>query len=249
MVLMSIWIPLILGAALSSPGTAVMVHGAGGGGWEYDFWAKVFRSKGWRVVAKDLLPGRQGLAATTFDDYRKHTESWARGAKRPLLLVGASMGGVLVLKAAEKLKPDALILINSALPKGIADPAPFKPYPPVVRWANGPLKETEDAMPDSDRKTVLWAWKKWRDESGLVMNELRGGIEVQRPSCPVLVLIGEKDTDVPPDKSAKLGRYLGADSLAMAGTSHVGPLLGRRASEAAELALNWTHLRLKLDRR
>lgn len=232
---------------MAGPGTAVMVHGAGGGGWEYDFWAKEFRAKGWKVVAKDLVPSPKGLAATTFDDYRKQVEAWAKGAKRPLVLVGASMGGGLALHASQKLKPDAVILINSVLPKGIGKPLASKPFPPVVRWANGPLKDTEDAMPDSDRKTVLWAWKKWRDESGAVMNELRRGIALRKPGCPVLVMIGEKDADVPPEGSAKLAKALGADTVRLAGASHVGPLLGRRAPEAARLALLWTHARLKLD--
>lgn len=233
-------------AAASHPGTAVMVHGAGGGGWEYEFWSKEFQAKGWTVVAKDLEPVSKGLAATTFSDYQKQVESWARGAKRPLVLVGASMGGGLVLKAAEKLKPDAVILVNSILPKGIAEPSKAEPYPAVIKWANGPLKDTEDAMPDADRKTVLWAWKRWRDESGAVMNEIRRGIDVKKPKCPVLAIIGSKDTDVPPDGSVKFAKSLEADWFCFADMSHVGPLMGRRAGEAAEFALAWTRHRLKL---
>ena len=34
----------------------VLVHGAGGGGWEWDAWARVFAAGDWRVFAPDLQP-------------------------------------------------------------------------------------------------------------------------------------------------------------------------------------------------
>ncbi|MEO7454475.1 MAG: hypothetical protein ABIV13_06905, partial [Fimbriimonadales bacterium] len=40
-----------------------------------------------------------------------------RGGK--LVLMGASMGGILSLKAAETLSLDAIILVNSTTPKGV----------------------------------------------------------------------------------------------------------------------------------
>lgn len=242
---MSVFIPLILYAA-ANHGTAIMVHGAGGGGWEYEYWAKEFRAKGWKVVARDLVPSAKGLGKTTFEDYLGQIEAWGKNAKRPLVLVGASMGGALALKASKKLKPDSLILINSVLPKGITKPEQTKPYPPIIKWANGPLKDTEDAMPDSDRKTILWAWKKWRDESGGVLNELKKGILTVKPRCPILVMISEKDTDIPPAGSEKLAEYLKADKIRLPNTSHVGPLMGKRAKETANLALDWIHLKLML---
>ena len=58
-------------------GTALLVHGAGGGGWEFDLWREAFTSKRWRFVAPDLEPGRSGLAATTFADYVAQTTSQA----------------------------------------------------------------------------------------------------------------------------------------------------------------------------
>lgn len=241
---MGILIPLILCAVNANPGTAIMVHGAGGGGWEYDFWAKEFRAKGWKVVARDLKPSPKGLAKTAFKDYLGQVEAWGKNAKRPLVLVGASMGGALALKASEKLRPDALVLINSVLPKGVVKSVDSKPYPPVIKWANGPLRDTEDAMPDSDRKTILWAWKKWRDESGGVLNELKKGIAAAKPSCPVLVLISENDTDIPPAHSEKLAKYLQANTLLLKKASHVGPLMGTKAKETAGLALSWIEMNL-----
>src|SRR5579862_8363577 len=75
---------------------AVMIHGAGGGGWEYKFWKPVFEKAGYRVVTPDLMPAQGGLAKTTFQDYVDQIV--AAGGEHPSVLIGASMGGVLVLK-------------------------------------------------------------------------------------------------------------------------------------------------------
>src|SRR5688572_9695876 len=94
---------------------AVMIHGAGGGGWEYRFWKPVFETAGYRVVAPDLVPERGGYEKTTFDDYVRQVVK--AGGTRPDILIGASMGGVLVLKAAERLQPRAIVLVCSTAPK------------------------------------------------------------------------------------------------------------------------------------
>lgn len=232
-------------SATPSIGTAVMVHGAGGGGWEYDFWAKEYRKAGWKVVAKDLMPAKAGLAETQLEDYVVQVQSWGAKAKRPLVLVGASMGGALVLKAAEKLKPDLIVLVDSVPPSGFWKNEATAPIPPIVKWAGGPLKDTRDAMPDSDEKTIQWAWKKWRDESGAVMTALRQAVPVEPPKCPVLVIVGMKDTDIPPAVSLKVADAFAADVFRYAGMSHVGPLMSTRAREVARQSLEWIGERFK----
>ncbi len=222
---------------------AVMVHGAGGGGWEYDFWKPVFEKAGWEVKAHDLLPVEEGLAETTFSDYVGQVKEQAED-RRPVVLIGASMGGILILKAAETIKPDAIVLVNSVAPAAIPQDRPYREVPDIIRWANGPLQETRDAMPDSDEKTILWAHKKWRDESGAVLKEIYRGIPAQTPACPVLVIIGEKDTDVAPEISLATAAWASADIQFYNGMSHVGPLLSTRAGEVAGSALQWINARL-----
>ena len=48
---------------------ALLVHGAGGGGWEWNVWRGVFEAAGIAVAAPDLQPVAAGLATTGFDDY------------------------------------------------------------------------------------------------------------------------------------------------------------------------------------
>jgi len=223
--------------------TAVLVHGAGGGGWEYDLWRPVFESAGMRFIAKDLTPAPGGLTKTAFPDYLRQVVS-AAPKQGKVVLVGASMGGILAIKAAEQLQPAALVLVNSVPPKDIARARKTSEYPEVVRWANGPIKETRDAMPDSDEKTIRWAWKKWRDESGAVMNALSAGVAAQKPRCPTLVVLGEKDTDVPYATGLELARWASADVMLYRGMSHVGPLMSTRAHEVAKAVTLWIQNRL-----
>lgn len=137
---------------------ALLVHGAGGGGWEYELWRDAFDRRGWRVVARDLQPDAFGLAATSADDYVGQLAQWLPPAERSseLVIVGASMGGALALRAAATLRPKALVLVNSVVPRPWAQRATTKPVPDVLRWAGSSLERTARAMPDA---TPEWFWQ------------------------------------------------------------------------------------------
>lgn len=221
---------------------AIMIHGAGGGGWEYVRWQPLFIAAGYGVIALDLLPTAGGLLATTFADYCQQVRTWLPPQQR-IILVGASMGGLLALKVAETINPAALVLVNSVPPAGISALRATKTYPSLVRWANGPLEETRSALFDSDETTIQWAWPRWRDESGAVLNAMAIGIPVQRPTCPTLVVLGEQDTDIPYQTGLLLATWANADLLLFQGMSHVGPLLSRRAEEVAQMVVAWCQRR------
>lgn len=225
-------------AALAPKPVAIMIHGAGGGGWEYDKWRPVFTRAGYEVVAKDLVPVKGGYAETRLGDYVRQVVSWCP-KDRPVVLIGASMGGMLAQLASSHVKTKAVVLVNSTSPLRKRK----RNLPPVVKWANGPLKDTRDSMPDSDEKTILWAWKKWRDESGAVMKALAAGPQVPAFRAPVLVVIGQKDTDIPPAESRRLAAHYRADVLEYQGMSHVGPLLSTRAEEVAQSVVTWIDAR------
>ena len=215
--------------------TVIMVHGAGGGGWEYRFWAPIFQKAGWRVVARDLVPARGGLARTTVDDYLRQIAAWTPRRHGRLVLVGASMGGPLALGVSRRLRPEAVVLVNPVPETGMAR----KSSPRVVRWAGGPYGDTVGAMPDSDEATRRFAWPRWRDGSGAVLNRLARGLRPERPRCRVLVVVSGKDGDVPPVLSRATARRLRADVSTLPNASHVGPLLGRDAPAVAGSVLRW----------
>lgn len=224
--------------------SALMIHGAGGGGWEWDVWRRVFAAAGWRVSTPDLQPVAAGLEATTLDDYERQVGDWIRPAN-PDLVIGASLGGLLALRCHVAASAARLVLVNPLPPAGWPGVLPpRRTYPDRVPWRSGAsLASSARALPDADTSTWQITWRRWRDESGAVMNAASAGVAVARPSVPVLVVVSAQDEDVPATTSRALANALGADVLACTGASHVGTLLGRQASDIAERVLAWLRLR------
>ena len=225
------------------PWRTLFVHGAGGGGWEWGAWARVFAARGFATQAPDLEPAAGGLAATHFGDYRDQVlQRWREGAGAnvPGVLIGASLGGLLALSVAAELGAAALVLVNPLPPAGVVARIPGEVREPIVPWGRQrSLASTRRALPDADDATILHAFRRWRDESGAVLDEARAGIVVEPPRCPVLVLSSEHDDDVPPLASRALAVRLGADFESLRGASHVGPLLGTRAAAIAIRVADW----------
>ena len=218
-------------------GRVVCVHGAGGGGWEWAIWACVLGARGFEVFAPDLLPAARGLAATRFEDYRVQVLDWCRGMSQAPVLVGASLGGLLALTIVRDVRAAALVLVNPLQPSGLVESLPS---PAVVPWrSRRTLASTRRAMPDADDAARIHAFRRWRDESGAVLDEARAGVAIEAPTCPVLVFASEHDTDVPVESSCLLAATLEADFEQVAGASHVGPLLGRSAARTAERVGEW----------
>lgn len=225
------------------PWRAVCVHGAGGGAWEWNIWSRVLRASGIDVVARDLEAGADGLAATRFADYRAQVVGWCGDAGRDdsqLVLIGASLGGLLALAVAAEVRAAALVLVNALPPAGVVARLPEVEQPAVVPWGSRrSLHGTLRATPDADDAAALYAFRRWRDESGQAIAEARAGITIEWPRCPALVIAGGRDDDIPPFASRALAVRLGADFECVPGASHVGPLLGAQASAVAARVVDW----------
>lgn len=220
--------------------TAIFIHGAGGGGWEWAIWQRVFIARGWRVSAPDLLPIDGGIAATRFEDYAAQVQDWCQTVVGPTVLIGASFGGLLALDVSARLCADALVLINPLPPAGVGPPIARIQYADIVPWCRErSLASTRRAMPDADDAACLFALYRWRDESGAVLRAAAAGIHVEITASPVLVLASERDADVQPATSRQLAERIGAELRIVRGASHVGPLLGRAANTLADTVAVW----------
>lgn len=221
------------------PAELLFVHGAGGGAWEWRTWQTVATARGWPYRTIDLQAAADGLAQTRF---RHYLDQVIETAPTNGVLVGASLGGLLALKAAEHVAAAALVLINPVPPAQtpgwpLRQPSGFGA---IVPWSTTSLADTRKALPDADEETLEAIWQLWRDESGTVMAETYAGIEAHlERHVPTLVIIGGEDRDIPPTISTALAQRMGADIMSFAGVSHVGPLLGRRAAAIAALSLSW----------
>ena len=217
-------------------GAALFIHGAGGGGWEWNRWRYAFDAAGWRTHAPDLVPAPGGLARTTLDDYIAAVRAQAAALARPVL-VGASLGGLIAAAIARDVEAAALVLVNPVPPAGLDGPLETRD---IVPWGRArSLAGTARAMPDADDASRLYAFRRWRDESGAVLRAARAGVTVAPPSCPLLVVASGCDDDVPAAASRALAQAWQGELLELPDASHTGPLLGRSANAVAAHTLNW----------
>ncbi len=219
-------------------GRALFIHGAGGGGGEWDLWMAVWQAAGVACHAPDLMPAADGLAATRLQDYLAQLEDELQALARPRVVVGASLGGLLALQLAGA--ANAVIVVNPIPPAPWHARLPPRTWTPIEAWGRrARLASTRRALPDADAASVLHAFRRWRDESGAVLAAAHAGVAVGIPRCPVLALLSQEDADVPPSASLAWARAWGATVMPGLPGGHVGPLLGSAAVEAARRALGW----------
>lgn len=231
------------------------IHGAGGGAWEYErFWSSCFQEANLTLSSITLEPCDQGIEFSSLEHYIQQVITFvserANDTKQPIVLIGASMGALIAMKVVETghFNVCALVLICPVSPQletsahttfPIASEKLQEPYPPIIRWANSPLQETVDSMPDATEEVCSFAAERWRDESGLVLNTILSGVPCKRPICSTLVVVPNADTTVSPASQKCLAEYLSASVCEYEGMSHVGPLLGVRAPQVAGDVIRW----------
>jgi len=167
---------------LSKP-EVLFLHGAGGGGWEWNIWSRIFQAHGFNTHAPDLLAAETGLANTSLADYCRQVQLHLSLMNSPKIIIGASLGGLMALINAGQ--ADAIILINPIPPAPWHLQMPSREkYPAIIPWRwNASLQGTRRALFDCDEMSCLYAFRHWRDESGAVMNAAMAGVDIVMPSC------------------------------------------------------------------
>ena len=216
----------------------MLIHGAGGGAWEWNRWHNVLQAHAVAVQAVELQPTAHDLAATTLQDYAIQVQLALQALPRPRVLVGASLGGLLAGMCVSE--ADAVVLVNPLPPAPWHRQMAQRSWDRVVRWrSNARLYSTREAMRDADDASALWAFRHWRDESGQALSQARAGVEVAKPDCPALFVVSSEDEDVPREIILDWALAWRADRLETIASSHVGPLLGRQAQSIALQAVAW----------
>lgn len=217
------------------------IHGAGGGGWEWALWQRVWCANASTLRAPDLMPAAGGLSQTRLTHYLAQMRDAAAALPHPVL-VGASLGGLIALAIAADVEASALVLVDPLPPRGIVPRPAVRALPrDIVPWGSRRrFASTQRALFDADEAARLYAFRRWRDESSAVVREAAAGIEIVAPRCPVLVIACDGDEVVPTAASRALSQRLGAEFW-RCDSSHVGPLLGRDAAAIALRVLAWTH--------
>lgn len=113
---------MLASSAKSQPKTYILVHGAWHGAWCWDNMIPLLNTEGNLAIAVDL-PGhgkdKKNMAEVTLRDYVKKVKEVANSIVGPVILVGHSMGGVVISQSAEVLGKDKvakLIFLDAFMP-------------------------------------------------------------------------------------------------------------------------------------
>lgn len=220
---------------------ALLLHGAGGGAWEWDLWVPVLRAAGITPHAIDL-PHAVAPHPTGWDDAVACVHAALDGLPRPggpRVIVGASLGGLLAAACAQRV--DAIVLLNpmppvpwsSALAPSASGADGMHPWQTHARLAS-----TRRAVPDADPATALAAFRRWRDCPGRLLHDART-IAIPRVDRPGLMLVSDHDNTVPPTAMRAWAGDWGMQVESASDASHAGVLLGRDAPALAARVVHW----------
>jgi len=211
--------------SLSTP--ILMVHGACHGWWVYRRWLPFYAAAGWRVYAMSLrnhtgsyaVPEKKFLQLTV-DDYAKDVLDVLAWMGRPAILIGHSMGGITVQKAAEQANLRALVLLASVGPGqlgAIRDPLPAdKPF------MFTPEQARQIWFYSIDDLSFHVIYHQLVPESVSVMNHYSSGdlrIDRSKIDCPVLVIGAEHDRTVVHNFQS-IANFYHSDRLFVPGAGH-----------------------------
>lgn len=196
----------------------VFVHGAFCGAWAFDAFREPFERLGYSTHTPDLPAHERGadmerLAQCGVHDYTAALIRVMRGLSAPPILVGHSLGGLIVQMAAAKADCAALVLLAPSPPWGVM-PATLdehanafgvamlgdyrrRPIPPDYQVAR---RTTLDRLTHEEARR---AYARFVPESGRVVFEtvqwwldhtMASSAPAHEIKCPVLAIAGGKDT-------------------------------------------------------
>ena len=223
----------------------LLVHGMAAGAWHFERWQPFLAARGWPTYAVDLRGHGGSRAAgdlgrvSVLDYVEDAREAMAEvahrhGGARPVL-VGHSMGGLVVQKLAESSAPAAVALVCAAPPRGISV-ASLPLLRRQLRWRYlSPLVRSRPLVAESAHLRALaserigdaeWAaiFPRFGPESGRAGREISLGavpVDAGRVRCPVLVVAASEDRFVVPRVARALARKYGAELRTARGHGHL----------------------------
>jgi pimeloyl-ACP methyl ester carboxylesterase len=212
----------------------VLVHGAANSGPVWTFWQRALADEGWASYAIDLQGhGRSDpvdLSHTSMDDYAADVRALTQQLKRPPIIMGWSMGGLVALMAAAEGVAAACVALAPSTPARQLQPAAVLrtgEFGPEEYGITSNDPDQQPSMPDLDREERLIALASLSRESRLARDERQAGIVMASLPCPLLLITGSADKAWPRERYTDL--WLTADYLSIEEASHWGLVLNRRA--------------------
>jgi pimeloyl-ACP methyl ester carboxylesterase len=242
----------------------LLLHGFGGSAWNFTELAPLLA--GHRLILPDL-PGQGGSAPLPAPSLAGFADALAGLLDRPALVVGHSMGGVVALRLAER-HPGLVSGLVLAAPAGISSSTRraealltlvgivqpgriagrfvtrIARSPRLRQLIFGPL-EVANGRALSERAVhgFLQAPRLHTDSigAGLALAAVDPRSFLDRVRCPVLVLFGARDRQVPLADGFEYARLLGAELRLIADCGHL--LIGERPDACARAILAFARSR------
>lgn len=224
----------------------LFVHGELTGSWLWERYLGYFAGRGWEGHALNLRNHYWSQAADpttlSFDTYTEDVVAAIERVGPTTVVVGHGMGGLLALKAAERMAISGIVLISAELPRDLRPPARsyrLREIPEVygrsmIGWETLPerlLRDDRDlTLPDVLRIQHMLGQKP--HESGAARRQMIAGVPVDRrgvEAIPRLVVGGGLDRAVPADDSERLAGWLDAEYEPYGAHSHYGLVMGENS--------------------
>jgi pimeloyl-ACP methyl ester carboxylesterase len=221
----------------------VMVHGAFCGGWAFERFRKPFEAAGHQVLTPDLrghgADRAPDVIGVSMSDYATDIAALCAAQPAPPVLLGHSLGGLVVLLAARRVPVEALVLLAPSPPWGVAGSSLEEAITAAGLQMLGPFSsgavEPDDGLmrrysldrltPD-EREAIV---QRLRPESARALREtlnwwfdpfMTTSVGTGPSGVPVLALAGELDVVHPPATVRQTAERIGADYQMVPGMSH-----------------------------
>ena len=224
----------------------LFVHGELAGSWVWERFLGYFAGRGWEGHALNLRNHHWSRTADptelSFDTYTEDVVAALERLGPSTVVIGHGMGGLLALKASERMAISGLVLLSAELPRDLRPPArmhevrdvPDVYGKSVIGWATLPEKLVRDhrdlTMDDVMRIQHLLGQKP--HESGTARRQMLQGVSVDRRSLaevPKLVIGAGLDLTVQEESSERLAEWLGAAYEPFGAHSHYGLIIGEQS--------------------
>ena len=224
----------------------LMVHGELGGSWVWERYLGYFAGRGWEGHALNLRNHHWSSTADPAElSFETYTEDVVAAMDRlgpNTVAIGHGLGGLLVLKAAERMPIAAVILISPEPPRDLREPVrphELREIPDaygrsVVGWETLPERLQRDArdLTIEDVLRIQHLMGQKPHESGQARRQMLAGVPVDSRAImavPRLVIGGGLDRTVPLGESERVAELIDAQFEPFGAHSHYGLVLGEQS--------------------
>ncbi|WP_353571324.1 alpha/beta hydrolase [Candidatus Albibeggiatoa sp. nov. BB20] len=240
----------------------LFVHGAFAGAWCWDeYFLPYFATQGYPAYAVSLRghgesDGKAQLSFTTLNDFISDVQSVVEQLDKPPILVGHSMGGMIVQKYIETHPATAAILMNTVPPSGLsmsmfymAMSSPFllmqlglvQGVSPVFATPEM-IKQTLFSSENISDEVLQKFSSHWHGEAQLAVTEMLNWAlpnqSNKKPEIPMLVLGAGKDVFFPHSNTRITAHHYQADSHIFESLAHA-MMLENDWQSVANYMLEW----------